>query len=41
MTPDFIDHGRDAFVLTGSRDLRACCADRDDLFSRLRELRRG
>lgn len=34
-------HGRDAFELTGSRHLRGCYADRDDLFSRLRVLRRG
>lgn len=34
-------HGRDAFEITGTRRLRGCYADQDDVFSRLRVLRRG
>ena len=34
-------HGRDAFEITGTRRLRGCYADRDDILSRLRVLRRG
>lgn len=34
-------HGRDAFDGGGSRHLRGCYADHDDVFSRLRVLRRG
>ena len=33
-------HGRDAFESAGSRHLRGCYADHDDLYSRLRVLRR-
>ena len=33
-------HGRDAFESTGARHLRGCYADHDDLYSRLRVLRR-
>ena len=34
-------HGRDAFEPTGARHLRGCYADRDDVLSRLRVLRRA
>ena len=34
-------HGRDAFESTGKRHLRGCYADHDDLYSRLRVLRRN
>jgi len=34
-------HGRDAFERNGARHLRGCCADHDDVNSRLRVLRRG
>jgi gamma-butyrobetaine dioxygenase len=33
-------HGRDAFESSGARHLRGCYADHDDLYSRLRVLRR-
>jgi gamma-butyrobetaine dioxygenase len=33
-------HGRDAFESGGSRHLRGCYADHDDVYSRLRVLRR-
>lgn len=33
-------HGRDAFESTGHRHLRGCYADHDDIYSRLRVLRR-
>jgi len=33
-------HGRDAFESSGSRHLRGCYADHDDLYSKLRVLRR-
>ncbi len=33
-------HGRDSFESGGTRHLRGCYADHDDLFSRLRVLRR-
>jgi gamma-butyrobetaine dioxygenase len=34
-------HGRDAFTSGGHRYLRGCNADHDDVYSRLRVLRRG
>jgi gamma-butyrobetaine dioxygenase len=33
-------HGRDAFESVGSRHLRGCYADHDDVYSKLRVLRR-
>ena len=33
-------HGRDAFESVGSRHLRGCYADHDDIYSKLRVLRR-